>query len=307
MDASPSPNHMIDFPTNEPSLELEDPVMEFKEDPMKDQDMDIDKNREDEGASSALPEAPYLMGRPLPVVAARVALHHEEIRAEQGKLVAGKLDETETQGVVGLRHWFEKVEQLFKISKCTEEDKVKFVACTFEGRALSWWNGNVHTLRLVNANNIPWNEFKAMMTNEYTNRFHELSLMCPELVTSEKKKIKHYIRGLNKRIKANVTSSKPTNLYTAINMARELVEQAIQAKSTRIRESNKRRRQEGAKAYTTALAERKGYLRTRPICNQCNLHHDELVPELWVFDKLDFTVRLLNEKLLPDPALLCGF
>nr|GEV72332.1 putative ribonuclease H-like domain-containing protein [Tanacetum cinerariifolium] len=33
----------------------------------------------------------------------------------------------------------------------------------------------------------------------------------------------------------------------------------------------------------------------------------ELVPELWVFDKLNFNVRLFDEKLLPDPAFLCGF
>nr|GEW41591.1 hypothetical protein [Tanacetum cinerariifolium] len=33
----------------------------------------------------------------------------------------------------------------------------------------------------------------------------------------------------------------------------------------------------------------------------------ELVPELWVFDKLNFTVRLFNEKLLPGLAFLCGF
>nr|GEV04597.1 hypothetical protein [Tanacetum cinerariifolium] len=33
----------------------------------------------------------------------------------------------------------------------------------------------------------------------------------------------------------------------------------------------------------------------------------ELVPELWVFDKLNFTVTLFDEKLLPDPAFLCGF
>ncbi|GKA62536.1 putative reverse transcriptase domain-containing protein [Tanacetum coccineum] len=174
-----------------------------------------------------------------------------------------------TAGVVGLRRWFEKVKQVFEISKCVEEDKVKFAACTFKGRAMTWWNGNVHTLGLVNANSIPWNEFKAMMTTEYclatetqriehelwtltlkggdikgyNNRFHELALMCPELVTLEKK-IKRYIRGLPKRIKANVTSSKPTNLHDVINMARELVEQAIQAKSTRIGESNKRRWEE---------------------------------------------------------------
>ncbi|GJU14858.1 putative reverse transcriptase domain-containing protein [Tanacetum coccineum] len=49
----------------------------------------------------------------------------------------------------------------------SEEDKVMFAASTFEGRALTWWNGNVHTLGLVNANHIPWTEFKTMMTTEY--------------------------------------------------------------------------------------------------------------------------------------------
>ncbi|GJZ85760.1 putative reverse transcriptase domain-containing protein [Tanacetum coccineum] len=61
-----------------------------------------------------------------------------------------------TEGVVGLRRWIEKVEQVFEICKCVEEDKVMFAASTFEGRALTWWNGNVHTLGLVNANRIPW-------------------------------------------------------------------------------------------------------------------------------------------------------
>ncbi|GKD76787.1 reverse transcriptase domain-containing protein, partial [Tanacetum coccineum] len=129
----------------------------------------------------------------------------------------------------------------------------------------------------------------------------ELALMCPELVTPERKKIERYIRGLPEKVKANVTSSKPAiSLHETINMARELVEQAIQAKATRIGESNKRkwedhqrnnnnhnnnthhqqqnRRQEVAKAYAAALAERKGYLGNRPLCNQCNLHHDGQCP-----------------------------
>nr|GEV56760.1 hypothetical protein [Tanacetum cinerariifolium] len=42
-----------------------------------------------------------------------------------------------------------------------------FAASTFKGRALTWWNGNVHTLGLANANSIPWNEFKTMMNIEY--------------------------------------------------------------------------------------------------------------------------------------------
>ncbi|GJX59370.1 putative reverse transcriptase domain-containing protein [Tanacetum coccineum] len=155
-----------------------------------------------------------------------------------------------TEGVVGLKRWFEKIEQVFEICKCAEDDKVKFAMCTFEGRALTWWNGNVQTLGLANANQIPWSNVKAMMTTEYcpateiekmeqelwtltlkgddieaySNRFHELALMCPELVPTEKKKIKRYVRGFPERIKGNITSSKPATLHDAINMARELVE-----------------------------------------------------------------------------------
>ncbi|GJY80157.1 hypothetical protein Tco_0492908 [Tanacetum coccineum] len=51
-----------------------------------------------------------------------------------------------TEGVVGLRLWIENVEQVFETCKCAEEDKVMFAASTFEGRALTWWNGNVHSL-----------------------------------------------------------------------------------------------------------------------------------------------------------------
>ncbi|GKF63448.1 putative reverse transcriptase domain-containing protein, partial [Tanacetum coccineum] len=35
-----------------------------------------------------------------------------------------------TEGVVGLKCWFEKVEQVFEICKCAEDDKVKFAMCT---------------------------------------------------------------------------------------------------------------------------------------------------------------------------------
>nr|GEU50120.1 putative reverse transcriptase domain-containing protein [Tanacetum cinerariifolium] len=71
------------------------------------------------------------------------------------------------KGIVGLRRWIEKVEQVFEICKCVKEDEVMFAASTFEGRALTRWNGNLHTLGLVNANRIPWTEFKTMITTEY--------------------------------------------------------------------------------------------------------------------------------------------
>nr|GFB94755.1 reverse transcriptase domain-containing protein [Tanacetum cinerariifolium] len=67
----------------------------------------------------------------------------------------------------------------------------------------------------------------------YNNCFHELALMCPDLVPNEKKKVERYIRGFPERIKGNITSSKPTTLHEEINMARELVEQAVHGKAAR--------------------------------------------------------------------------
>ncbi|GJV47098.1 retrotransposon protein, putative, ty3-gypsy subclass [Tanacetum coccineum] len=139
-----------------------------------------------------------------------------------------------TEGVVGLKCWFEKMEQVFEICKCAKDDKVKFAMCIFEGHALTWWNRNVQTLGLANANQIPWSNVKAMMTTEYcpatkiqrmeqelwtltlngydieayNNRFHELVLMCLELVSTEKKKIEKYIRGIPME-KRKCNSSKP--------------------------------------------------------------------------------------------------
>ncbi|GJS30371.1 putative reverse transcriptase domain-containing protein [Tanacetum coccineum] len=172
----------------------------------------------------------------------------------------------------------------------------------------------------------PWNAGGTMSSAElwtlkgddieaYNNRFHELALMCPELVPTEKKKIERYTRGFPERIKGNITSSKPATLHDAINMARELVEQAVQGKATRIGESNKRkwedhqrntnnnnnnpnnnnnnnnnrnrnnnyhqqqnRRQETARAYAAAPTENRGYAGNLPKCNYCNFHHSGRCP-----------------------------
>nr|GEY88066.1 hypothetical protein [Tanacetum cinerariifolium] len=173
-----------------------------------------------------------------------------------------------------------------KDEEMVKEDKVMFAASTFEGRALTRWNENVHTLGLVTANRIPWTEFKSMMTIEYcpvteiqkmeeelwtltlkgddieayNNCFHELALMCPDLVPNEKKKIERYMKGFPKRIKGNITFARPTTLHEAVNLARELVEQA-------------NRRQETARAYAAAPTEGKTYTGNLPKCNRCNLHH----------------------------------
>ncbi|GKD09858.1 putative reverse transcriptase domain-containing protein [Tanacetum coccineum] len=136
-----------------------------------------------------------------------------------------------TEGVVGLRRWIEKVEQVFGISKCAKQDKVMFAASTFEGRALTWWNGNVHTLGLANANR---DDIEA-----YNNRFHELALMCPELVPNERKKVE---------------SNNNNN------------------------QQQQNKRQETTRAYAVAPVENRGYAGNLPRCNRCNSHHNGQCP-----------------------------
>ncbi|GKD36436.1 putative reverse transcriptase domain-containing protein [Tanacetum coccineum] len=92
----------------------------------------------------------------------------------------------------------------------------------------------VATRGLEAANRITWTEMKKLLTefcpaeeiqrmehelwnlkvkefnmSANTQRFHELALLCPEMVPMERKKIDAYIRGLTDNIKGTVISSKP--------------------------------------------------------------------------------------------------
>ncbi|GJQ99754.1 putative reverse transcriptase domain-containing protein [Tanacetum coccineum] len=201
-----------------------------------------------------------------------------------------------------LLHRMCKVEQVFEISKCAEGDKVMFAASTFEGLHDDY--------RYCPATEIQRMEEKLWTLTlkgddieAYNNCFHELALMCPELVPTEKKKVERYINGFPERIKGNITSSKPTTLHKAINMARELVEQAVQGKAARVSESNKRkwedhqrntnnnnlnnnrnrnnhqhqqnRRQETTRAYVAAPTEGRTYAKNLPWCQRCRAHHQQ--------------------------------
>ncbi|GKD51730.1 putative reverse transcriptase domain-containing protein [Tanacetum coccineum] len=165
--------------------------------------------------------------------------------------------------------------------------------------------------------------------------------MCPELVPTEKKKIERYTHGFPEIIKGNITSSKPSTLHDSINMARELVKQAVQGRATRIGESNKRkwedhqrntttnnnnnnnrnrnnnyhqqqnRRQETARAYAAAPAEGRGYAGNLPKCNHCNsLHNGRCPPKCQKCQRTghqekDCRVRVLGAGVTPLQDVTC--
>ncbi|GJS43731.1 putative reverse transcriptase domain-containing protein [Tanacetum coccineum] len=172
-----------------------------------------------------------------------------------------------TKGDVGLCQLFEKLESVFRISDCKKKDKVKFATATLQGRALTWWNGRIDSMGIEAANGTPWTEVRKWMTEEfcpqsvlqrleqelynlklkgtdidgYTNRFHELALLCPRMVEPEQVKVEQYIRGLSKNIHGDVTSSRPAGIDEAVRMAYQLMGQIIQDKTDEASKGEKRK------------------------------------------------------------------
>ncbi len=75
-----------------------------------------------------------------------------------------------TEGAVGLLRWVEKVELVFAMCNCSEQNKVKYASGTLEGPALTWWNYVTQTLGLGEANAMPWAEFVERLRSEYCPR-----------------------------------------------------------------------------------------------------------------------------------------
>ncbi|GJW15690.1 putative reverse transcriptase domain-containing protein [Tanacetum coccineum] len=147
------------------------------------------------------------------------------------------------EGAVELSRWFEKTKSVFIIRNfVAKRNKVKFVRLTLSGSSPDMWNSQVATLGLEVANAKSWNDMKIMMREEfcppeeiqrmevelwnlrvkdsnisaYTQRFNELVLLCPKMVSSEKKKVEAYLRGLPENIKGETTSSRPVVLNEAV-------------------------------------------------------------------------------------------
>ncbi|GKC96799.1 putative reverse transcriptase domain-containing protein [Tanacetum coccineum] len=172
--------------------------------------------------------------------------------------------------------------------------KVRFVAATLEGPALTWWNSKVATLGLENVNQMPWTEMKQLMTAEFCP-IEEIQRLENEMVEPERVKVDAYIRGLTDNIKGEVTSSKPANLSKVIRMAHKLMEQKSQARNERILDGKKRKwenhhdgnssgkgNQKDNSRQTLQNNQKQGYARAivtapidgkLPLCERCFTRH----------------------------------
>ncbi|GJY59780.1 putative reverse transcriptase domain-containing protein [Tanacetum coccineum] len=177
----------------------------------------------------------------------RVGCSYKEFLACNPKEYDGK------GGDVVLTRWIKKMESVHDMSGCSVDQKVKYTAGSFVGKALTWWNSQIRTLSREVAVSMSWNDFKFMMIQEfcpshemqkleselwnhamvgaghaaYTDRFHELARLVPHLVTPESRMIERYVYGLAPQIRGMVAATEPKTIQKAVQISGALTDEAV--------------------------------------------------------------------------------
>ncbi|GJX69605.1 putative reverse transcriptase domain-containing protein [Tanacetum coccineum] len=151
-------------------------------------------------------------------------------------------------GAIVYTRWIEKMGSVQDMSGCMDSQKVKYTAGSFVGKALTWWNSQIHTRGREAANHAMVGAGHAA----YTDRFHELARLVPHLVTPKGKRIER-----NGSIKKN--PEKRGN-------GRE------PSKDRNVRDDNKRTKTRNAFAITTNHVGREN-TGTVPKCTTCSTYH----------------------------------
>ncbi|GJR95339.1 hypothetical protein Tco_0267513 [Tanacetum coccineum] len=136
-------------------------------------------------------------------------------------------------GVVVLTLWIEKMENVQDMSGCSNDQKVKYTAGLIMGKALTWWNSQIHTLsREVALESELWNHAMVGAGHAaYTDRFHELARLVPHLVTPESRMIERYVYGLASQIRRMVAATEPKTMQKAVQISGALTDEAVRTGS----------------------------------------------------------------------------
>nr|GEU57499.1 hypothetical protein [Tanacetum cinerariifolium] len=163
-------------------------------------------------------------------------------------------------GAIVYTRWIENIESVQDMNGCRDSQKVKNTSGSFVGKALTWWNSQIHT-----------------RSREDT------------VVTPEGKRIERYVYGLASQIQRMVVAMEPKTIQKAMQIAGTLTNEALRngsikknlekrgnggepSKDRNMRDDKKRTRTGNSFATTTnpVWGENTG---TVPKYTTCNTHH----------------------------------
>ncbi|GKA65027.1 hypothetical protein Tco_0764734, partial [Tanacetum coccineum] len=149
----------------------------------------------------------------------RVCCSYKEFLACNPKDYDGK------GGVVVLTRWIEEMESVHDMSGCSIDQKVKYTAGSFVGKALM-----CHEMQKLESE--LWNHAMVGAGHAaYTDRFHELARLVPHLVTPESRMIERYMYGLALQIHGMVAATEPKTMQKAVQISGALTDKAVRNES----------------------------------------------------------------------------
>ncbi|GJT13441.1 putative reverse transcriptase domain-containing protein [Tanacetum coccineum] len=138
-------------------------------------------------------------------------------------MACGPRDFDRTGGAVALTRWIEKMESVIDINGCLANQRVKYAASSFIGKALTCneiekLEGEFWNYLMVGADHAG-----------YTNRFHELVKLVPHLVTLETKRVTRYINGLPSQTRGMLRATQLATIQVAILTDGILTDEAVRS------------------------------------------------------------------------------
>nr|GEV21272.1 reverse transcriptase domain-containing protein [Tanacetum cinerariifolium] len=156
-------------------------------------------------------------------------------------------------GAIVYTCWIKKIESVHDMSGCRNSQRVKYIASLFVGKALTWWNSEIHAQGREADVGMSWEDFRTLtreefcLSNEmqsletklwnhamvkaghaaYTNRFHGLARLVPHLVTPKSKRVRRYVYGLAPHIQGMVAAAEPKTIQKAMEIAGTLTDEAL--------------------------------------------------------------------------------
>ncbi|GJR85315.1 reverse transcriptase domain-containing protein [Tanacetum coccineum] len=160
-------------------------------------------------------------------------------------------------GAIVYTRWIEKMESVQDMSGCRDSHKVKYTVGSFVGKALTWWNSQIHTRGREAAVGMSWEDIKTLTREEfcpsnemkkletklwnhamveaghaaYTDRFYELARLVPHLVNPEGNRIERYVYVLALQIRGMVVATNPKTIQKAMQIAGTLTDEALRNRS----------------------------------------------------------------------------
>ncbi|XP_076946151.1 uncharacterized protein LOC143617496 [Bidens hawaiensis] len=203
--------------------------------------------------------------------------------------------------VIATLQWITAKDKIIRISECRPDQAVGYATQSFEEEAMYWWESVEQRKTRVKIKAMRWEDLKelvmkkfcadaeveraemkflnlkagTMKHREYTTEFNRMSRLVPDMVDTEAKRIRCYVRGLPQKVRMLVRANKPANFDSVVELA-EMVYADLAADDIVVEEEKKDKKWVNVKRPGTQLwnsKDKKQKVWEKRPCKTCGKMH----------------------------------